>query len=62
MQQPVKNTQDILVLILITLLFKKILQLIPDYSALRYTSYPFKPEKNKYSFGIWALTRKLKKI
>ncbi len=52
MQQPVKNTQDILVLILITLLFKKILQLIPDYSVPRYTSYPFKPEKNKYSFGI----------
>ena len=46
MQQPVKNTQDILVLILITLLFKKILQLIPDYSAtINHTSYPFKPEK-----------------
>ena len=52
MQQPVKNTQDALVLILITLLFKKILQLIPDYSDPRYTSYPFKPEKNKYSLGI----------
>ena len=52
MQQPVKNTQDALVLILITLLFKKILQLIPDYSGPDETSYPFKPEKNKYSLGI----------